>query len=202
MRFRILFFCCIAFASQSLAQAPVFTDSIGTAAELHRRKLERQHLRVLGTWSLLNIGSGLALQAGTQGWEKEFHRFNAAWNIVNASLSLSGFIALRKEIPAGNLAASLKRSQRSERIFLFNAGLDLAYLSTGLFLQEKGYASSDAALRSRYLGFGKGLLLQGGFLFVFDAIAFLRYRTHNAYFEQILESMYVGPQGLGLQRRF
>ena len=56
----------------------------------------------------------------------------------------------------------------AEKSFLFNAALDVAYMTAGFWLIDaSNYRADDA---DRFRGFGQSLILQGGFLFVFDLI--------------------------------
>lgn len=53
-----------------------------------------------------------------------------------------------------------------QKILLFNAGLDVGYMLGGVYLLERGKREVKNAERLR--GFGRSILLQGAFLFVFD----------------------------------
>jgi hypothetical protein len=61
-----------------------------------------------------------------------------------------------------------------DKVLLFNAGLDLAYIAGGFWLVER---SKNADKRpERLKGYGQSVILQGAFLFAFD-IAF--YALHQ-----------------------
>ncbi len=126
--------------------------------------LNQQGAAVLGTWVVLNfVGSGVLWQRSV-GFIRHFHQMNLAWNLVN--LLLIAF-TLRQVAPSAISAGEMIALQYfNEKIYLFNAGLDIGYLLLGLFLAEK---AKTAAKRGAMLkGFGHSIVLQGMFLLVFD----------------------------------
>ncbi len=68
----------------------------------------------------------------------------------------------------------MKKQGAVEKIFLVNAGLDVAYIAGGLYLKEKSVNSAGNA--SRLKGYGESIMLQGSVLLFFDAIM---YGIHN-----------------------
>lgn len=149
-----------------------------TTAEMEfyrsHQAIQRKGMTLLGGWAVSNIGVGLALRARSEGETRYFHEMNAMWNSVNAALAAGGLIgaSLRKTpfIPVSWL------QRRVERIYLFNAGLDLAYMGTGLYLlQDRPFSAQPQRMR----GYGKSLLLQGGFLLAFDGGMYLLQRRHR-----------------------
>ncbi len=121
---------------------------------------------VLGGWGAGNIVSGAIGSSTTTGEVKYFHQMNMFWGVVNTSLAGAGiFKAMRgnHDLP---FAASLKEQARLERLFLFNAGLDMAYMAGGLYLIERGKNNVKNNLRLK--GYGKSVLMQGAFLLLFD----------------------------------
>jgi hypothetical protein len=143
-------------------------------AALHqaREALLGRGLAVLAAWVLLNLlvsGHFLA-RADRRLPAYYFHGMNVGWGLVNALLAFWGIYHLEPTAPAGLQLADVVRAQLfNENLFLFNAGLDAAYIMTGYYLRAR--AAMPGELRpARLLGFGRSLWLQGGFLLVFDAV--------------------------------
>ena len=82
----------------------------------------------------------------------------------------------------------------------FNAGLDVADYVGGFYLLEK--AKSDEEQANRWRGYGRSLLLQGGFLLAFDTVLYLVVRSQAESLNNIIEKLSVGPQRLGFIHRF
>ena len=130
---------------------------------------QRAAMLTLGGWALANIGTGLALRGSTEGSTRHFHEMNALWNTVNLAIAGFGYYSAITADPSGwGLATSLSEHQNFQKILLFNAGLDVGYVLGGLYLTER--AKRPDAEEDRLRGFGRSIMLQGGFLFAFDLI--------------------------------
>lgn len=145
------------------AQEP---DAFEQAKARHLR-VQRAGMGVLAGWSAANlVGGGITAAVVDDPRQDGFWGGNAAWNVVNLGIATAGFASIegrRKRIVDG---ASLLHSQQNlERSLLFNMGLDVAYAVAGLAVRERGLRLEQPALQ----GVGDALLVQGGFLFVFDA---------------------------------
>ena len=161
---------------------------------------ERYHVNktafvVLGSWSAASIITGIAGQANSSGRARYFHQMNIIWGSVNLLIALPGYISARKSRPDLTLAASLKGQAATEKTFIFNAGLDLAYLAAGAWLLEKGNTGSHT---DRYKGYGNSVLLQGAALLLFDAVLFITHHQHGKKIYRALESLQLAPNGVGL----
>lgn len=198
--FGIVIFCLI--FSTAEAQTQLFQDTLALECDIIRRRTEKRAMVILGSWSAINITSGLILSRQTNGWESRFHTSNALWNTVNASLALGGLWRLRNEKPSGNLVSAVNKLHSAEKTFLFNAGLDLAYMVTGVYLAEASKNQSAMERKDLFLGAGRSLMLQGAFLFVFDLGAFLSVRNINRFYGSLLEGLYVGGTSLGIRKQF
>ena len=147
-----------------------------------------QHLMLgLGAWAGANI------TAGTIGWAtvqqpelKAFHQMNVMWNVVNLGLAVPGYLRARNTKALLGLSQTLSEQQKTERIFLFNTGLDVAYMTAGFLLRSM--ALNQQAKASQLNGFGKGLILQGSFLFAFDLTAFAIHHRHGKQVFRLVES--------------
>ena len=130
---------------------------------------QRTAMLTLGGWALTNIGAGLALRGATDGSTRHFHEMNALWNTVNLAIAGFGYYSAVTADPSGwGLATSLSKHQNFQKILLFNAGLDVGYVLGGLYLTER--AKRPDAEGDRLRGFGRSIMLQGGFLFAFDLV--------------------------------
>jgi len=153
---------------------------------IRRERVTAVAMGVLGSWSIANMGLGTTLALTADDPQRSaFHQMNAGWNIVNAALAIPGFIGARRNLadpPDLTLSESLAEQNRLEDILLFNAGIDFAYIATGFYLVERSRRGGPDA--ARLSGFGRSLMLQGGFLLGFDlAVYLLQRRTGSALFE-------------------
>ncbi|MBF9238632.1 hypothetical protein I2I05_14605 [Hymenobacter sp. BT683] len=135
-----------------------------------RELLLARGMAVLATWALLNV-----VVSGYGAWRTprhlesfHFHGMNLGWGLVNAGLAAWSLRHLSP--PTGLRLANLFQGQLlNENLFLFNTGLDVAYIMTGFYLRA---LAGQPARRSpaQLAGFGRSLWWQGGFLLVFDAV--------------------------------
>ncbi|MFK7970795.1 MAG: hypothetical protein AB8F95_10530, partial [Bacteroidia bacterium] len=168
-----------------------------------RLKLNNRSMYVLGGWAVSNIALGTALRGKATGANRYFHEGNAAWNVVNLAIAGGSLLAGAKADPAAfDMFQTIAEQQKIEKFLLFNAGLDVGYMATGLYLMERGKAGVGKKY-DRFSGYGKALLLQGGFLFAFDLTVFMLHNSQgSAALKQILASTVVTPEGIGLCLRF
>jgi hypothetical protein len=138
-----------------------------------------QHLMLsLGTWAGANISAGTIGWATAQQPElKAFYQMNVMWNAVNLGLAIPGYLRARNTKAVLSLSQTLSEQQKTERIFLFNTGLDVAYMTAGFLLRSM--ALNNQAKADQLNGFGNGLILQGSFLFAFDLTAFAIHHRHG-----------------------
>ena len=171
-----------------------------TLLRLNGATLDHQQtaMKLLGGYALVNIAGGLALRAGSTGSARYFYEMNALWNTVNLGIAGFGYLASLKADPAAwTLTEGLRENQQFAKILLFNAGLDVGYLMGGLYLRER--ARRPEANGERLTGFGNAILLQGGFLLVFDLV---NYFVANGRGREL--ELLIGPvgEGLGLRLQF
>ena len=162
-------------ASQAAAVPPGVSEA-GTSDETrspeltqNRRRLatQRTGMMTLLGWSAANMGVGAYGWATTDGTAKYFHQMNVFWNGVNAVIGGFGYASAVREDPRGlSEIETVEKTRSIQQILLFNAGLDLAYIAGGAWLRQRGDRRNDDQL----IGYGESVMLQGGFLFVFDAI--------------------------------
>jgi hypothetical protein len=182
----------------SLAQT---TDTRLLDFNQKRGTLQKRGLYVLGSWALGNIAVSGAMWNSTTGSENYFHQFNVYWNSVNVLIGAGGLWKLRKYDPAKyNTFESLNEHYKSEKTFIFNAALDIAYITAGFLLRDKQENSLDAQQRNQ--GFGDGLILQGSFLFVFDVGMYILHQRHLIKSKSFLNKIQLSSNGMGLRMVF
>ena len=164
-----------------------------TLFEEHLTSL-KQGMTVLGSWSVSNLVVGGIMRQRTQGTGHYFHEMNATWNLVNLGIAGIGYFGL-PDITEWTAIDGLREFEKLDRILLFNAGLDLAYMALGYALIERGHRLDS----DRFLGYGRSLILQGAFLFVFDsAFAYL----HSDLTDQLRVSLLPSAQGISINMQF
>jgi hypothetical protein len=161
------------------------------SVEEYSRSRDQITLRAMGVlagWSAINLLAGTTLSFVTDDPVlRGFHQMNAGWNLVNAGLAIPGLISSAGRLaspPESDLAASLQQQNSIEDVLLFNAGIDIAYMMSGLYLIERSRRGEPGA--GQLEGFGYSLLLQGGFLFVFDLVVYFVQRSNFSRVEPLL----------------
>jgi len=141
-----------------------------------RNDLNRKGMVVLGSWAGANLITNGILLSNSSGSDKYFYQMNVYWNIVNGALAGLGVLGAKKM--QGNLSAfqTLEEQSSTEKTFLINTGLDAAYVMTGVYLLEKSKNSTDN--KDMLKGYGQSVILQGGFLLLFDGIMYGVHRSH------------------------
>ena len=152
----------------------------------------------LGSWASLNIlSSGIGWAVSDNQINKAFHQMNVFWNTVNLGLAIPGYIKAKKGKTELSFAETIEEQRKTETIFLINAGIDLAYISSGILLKNRSEQNMDK--KNQLIGFGNSIILQGGFLLVFDWIAYGIHRKHaRTRLNPLLRKIEPSSQGIGL----
>ena len=152
----------------------------------------------LGTWASMNIiGSGIGWATSNIEENKYFHQMNVMWNLVNLGLSVPGYIKAKKGDSGLNLYNTLEAQRITETVFLVNAGIDLAYIGSGLLLKSRAPIAENS---NQFIGYGNSLMLQGGFLLLFDWIAYSIHRKHaKTKLAPILQKIEPSDLGIGIK---
>jgi hypothetical protein len=151
---------------------------------------------------VLNITTSLLFREKTTGIDKQFHTMNGLWNLVNGGLALSGYLNSKKARLSSDAIESMDRYQKLERTLIFNSGLDIAYIATGLYLRERGKNELNLTRSEQFQGFGKSLMLQGGFLLVFDALFYSSLRYQSSYFKNMIQVIWLRNGSFGMNIQF
>ena len=157
---------------------------------------------VLGGWAVANIGLGLAMRTQTSGAEKQFWTMNAGWNGVNIALAGFGLYGAYTGATDLSLAETTTELHSIQKVLLFNAGLDVGYMATGMWLRERGKRPVKHA--DRWTGWGNALLIQGGFLLAFDLIMAWRHGHNGQALNAVLDQVQLSSSanGMGLSYIF
>ncbi len=136
---------------------------------------------VLGGWAVANLATGGIGWSRTTGSTMYFHQMNFFWNTVN--LGIAGFAlysATQMEPLRMSYQELMDQHIRYKNLYLINAGLDVVYMGTGLLLRHLSARSTKRA--DLMMGYGNSVILQGGFLFLFDGVMYLLQQHHQVSF--------------------
>ena len=125
-------------------------------------------VRRLLLWSALSIAAGaILLLAADAPWWRGFGLQAVVWGAIDAGIALFGRRAAQKRQASSPPGAETtgREARKLHRLLWINTGLDILYVAGGLLLiSTLGRSDPFAA------GNGWGIVLQGGFLFVFDLL--------------------------------
>ncbi len=161
-----------------------------------RLQINRNGMMVLGGWSSAYIIYGTIAASKTSGSTKYFHQMNAIWNGVTLGLVTVSLLTAKKSEDV-SLTKALKEQASSEKIFLLNAGLDVAYIAGGLYLKERANSGS-AKNPERNKGYGESIMLQGSALLLFDAVMYAIHHKHGKQLYQLTDKLQIAPVGNGV----
>lgn len=188
--------CLFCFLQYGWAQSPeLFTFNAD------RLSINRTGMTILGSWAVGNIVSGSLLSLKATGSQKYFHQMNAGWNLVNLGIAAFGYLSEASVDPGTlDLYDSVQAHFSMEKTLLFNAGLDIGYVAGGFFLMEK--AKNVTKNEDRFKGFGRSLVLQGAFLFVFDLGMYLTHHHHGSTLRELIGHLQLDPNNIGFHWQF
>ena len=183
-----------------LSTLSVTAQSTSALREITERqtRLQRTGTWTLAGWSMANLAiSGIAI-GQSEGSTRYFHEMNLYWNAVNVGIAGAGLLSLRKNNPPSTLSSAVKNHYNLQKTLLFNAGLDVAYLTGGLWLLDKSKTETTVKKQDRFRGFGQAVMVQGGFLLVFDLTNYLLHRADNPRLERLMDKVSLTGNGLSL----
>ncbi|MFY0591224.1 DUF6992 family protein [Roseivirga sp.] len=182
-------------------------DAVAQTNELTHFNTERLHVNkigmiVLGGWALGNMATnGALLRNPSSNEQAHFYRMNIFWNVVNVALAVPGLRhSLITDPSSLSLAETTAEFHQMSKILLMNAALDVAYITGGYLMREmaKNRPKKQDILR----GYGKSLILQGGFLLAFDAVLYLALQSKSKGLTNILDKVSITPESIGLVFKF
>ncbi len=170
-----------------VAMAQVEKDQLLSFNE-KRIQISRVGMMTLGGWAVGNFLVSGILIGSSNGSPKAFHQMNVGWNLINLGLAGFGYYNALKADPAAlDTYQTIKEQYGLEKTFLFNGGLDVGYMLGGLYLTER--AKNATKNQDLLKGFGQSILLQGGFLFVFDLAMFFIVNHHGHLLQPLLKNV-------------
>lgn len=160
-------------------------------------KINEGLMLTLGSYSLSNFAiSGAGYYTAQSETSQRFHEMNVMWNTVNLGLAVPGYLKAKRNRAVYDWREMEREQKKTERIFLINTALDLGYMATGLYMRNNAPNRGDQ--QALFQGYGNSLLLQGGFLFVFDLAAYGIHRSHyHQKFEQLKDRVAIHSVGTG-----
>lgn len=167
-----------------------------------RLQVNKIGMMVLGGWALGNMGvNGVLLTNPSSNEQGHFYRMNIFWNVVNLGLAIPGLrYSLITDPTTLNLAETVGEYHQMGKVLLMNAGLDVAYITGGFLMKEM--AKTREAKRDILNGYGRSLILQGGFLLAFDIILYTVLQTKSSQLTDILSHVELSPNSIGLVWNF
>jgi hypothetical protein len=189
----LILFCASAFAQDSLKyynNLRINTTSSG--------------MKVLGGWGILNLGTGaiwgwnnkstsvyadlggsqVAYSKGISREGQYFFQMNTIWGAVDFGTALLGYANIQKYRKKNlNAAETLEQQKKLEKIFLVNGALDIGYLGVGTYLKLAGDSRKSPMMK----GYGESILMQGGFLLIFDGLMYHAEKRNGTRLRNFLE---------------
>ena len=148
-----------------------------TRFEKQRVSYSKNAMIGLAGWSVANlVGSGIATNTRNKEM-RYFHQMNVMWGGINLAIAGLGYWgAGREKIENPTLEAVLKHQNKIEKTYLINAGLDVVYVGSGLLMNK---TSDNQKNPEKFKGYGNSIMMQGGFLLLYDAVMYAIHRTHG-----------------------
>lgn len=162
-----------------------------------RESLSKQGLTVLSCYAAANVIYGSIAASKATGSNKYFNEMNAIWNGITLGIAGLGYLTAKK-VGVLTYNESVKKQQGVEKLFLFNAGLDIAYIVGGAYLKERSITTTKNPPRLK--GYGESVMLQGGVLLLFDGIMYAIHNKHGKSLYKLGENfkMAATENGLGI----
>ncbi len=136
-------------------------------------KIQQQSTLVFSGWSILNIGISSLCSKNLFNpvtSNEHFHLSNFNWNLFNAGFAgLSHYSVYTNSQKNWSIPELNKRKKRLERVLAVNIALDFIYIASG-FLLKHATNPADPSNYPAFQGGGNSLILQGGFLLVYDSL--------------------------------
>lgn len=131
-------------------------------------KFQDRLTAVLLSWAAASLATGIALSRREDEFRRGVGEQFAGWGIVNAAIAIFGQRSAnkRRNMPEANTPETLSREKtKLARLLWINTGLDVFYILGGRLAVRTRGETDD-----RWRGRGWGIIIQGGFLFVFDLV--------------------------------
>lgn len=133
--------------------------------------------RQLGAWAALSVAAGALLLLATDDVAaRAFAVQCLVWGAIDGAIALAGGLGLRRARARGEVGVAERapaERRRLRRLLRLNAVLDVGYVAVGVALLLAWRSEAG-------IGHGWGVVVQGGFLLVFDAVHAWRLRDPAA----------------------
>jgi len=189
--FLTLFLSLFLFSFNAFSQEPSLTEAYQQDV-----KIRKTGMAILGTWAVGNMISGAIGRSQASGQTAYFHEMNLIWNVVNFGIAGAGYYFTATGDSPESASVLLNDQVIFQKTLLFNAGLDLAYIAGGFYLMER--AKNTTNKPERLKGYGKSVILQGSFLFVFDIILHTIHSRQSSQISDFLSHVQIGPNQVGI----
>jgi hypothetical protein len=148
-----------------------------TKFEKERVAYSKNAMIGLAGWSVANIvGSGIATNTSNKEM-RYFHQMNVMWGSINLAIAGLGYLgASREKIDNPTMESVLKHQRKIEKTYLINAGLDVIYIGSGLLMNK---TSDNQKNPEKFKGYGNSIMVQGGFLLLYDALMYAIHHKHG-----------------------
>jgi hypothetical protein len=168
-----------------------------------RLRTSQASMYILGGWAAGNMAVSGYLRGRRSGEARYFHEMNVFWNVVNLGLAAGGLYSVAQaQGDSLSLWQTVEEQQKLEKILLFNLALNFTYITAGALLRERAQRPGISR-PERLSGYGRSLILQGGFLLLFDTGQYIAQRSQSRpALREVLEHVSYSENGLGLQWRF
>ena len=170
--------------------------------EKERVRITKNSMAALAGWSVVNIvGSGFATNTRNREM-RYFHQMNVMWGGINLAIAGLGYYgAGREKTNNAVLANVLKHQNRIEKTYLINLGLDVVYVGAGLLMNK---TSDNQKNPVKFEGYGNSIMVQGGFLLLYDAIVYSIHHKHGKLLKGMNDkvSLNAGPGAVSLTYNF
>lgn len=193
----ILLVCLFAGSFQSFSQKVDLTRF-----EKERIRYSKNAMIGLAGWSVANIvGSGIATNTRNKEM-RAFHQMNVMWGGINLAIAGLGYWGAGREKIDNPTMESVKKNQRKiEKTYLINAGLDVIYVGSGLLMNK---TSDNQKNPEKFKGYGNSIMMQGGFLLLYDAIMYAIHKKHGKQLKGMGDkvTLNAGPGAVSLTYNF
>lgn len=190
MKYCFCFLGCIA-----LSFVTAQNDSLIKQFDYKKNTLNHTGMVVLSSWAGATIaGSAIGYGLTKSYEEKQFYIMNGAWGVINLGIALPGLFSKPKA--SATIYDMQKNQTNTEKLFLANAVLDVAYITGGLYLKQYGYNQSELKKQQQFNGFGNAVIVQGAGLLVFDAfMTVLNNRNRKTHLDPFLKKASISFTG-------
>ena len=144
---------------------------------IHNNFFQNQQvsLSLLSGWSVANLAiSPYATNNlfSPQTLNDHFHQMNFMFNLVNGAIAgFAHFEVNRRSKLSWTLSDIDRQRKKARKSIKINMGLDLSYVIGGFIINNLSTQNKNNT--NQFKGYGNSLILQGAYLFIYDAI-FLR----------------------------